>query len=72
MKPKYTYKVQPNLPRPLEVLRKLAYNLCFTWKYDIQAIFQRIDPGLWAECNQNPVLMLGLVSQERLNELAED
>jgi len=72
MKAKYTFKVTPNLPGPLEILRKLAYNLCFTWKYDIQAIFQRIDPGLWVSCNQNPVLMLGLVSQERLNELAQD
>ncbi len=50
----------------------LAYNLCFSWKGEIADIFQRIDTGLWAECRQNPVLMLGLVSQERLDELAED
>ncbi len=72
MKAKFTYRVIPDLPSNLEVLRKLAYNLCFSWKYDIQAIFQRIDPRLWVECNQNPVLMLGLVSQERLEELSKD
>jgi starch phosphorylase len=50
----------------------LAYNLCFSWNDEIWALFQRIDPSLWAECKQNPVLMLGLVSQDRLDELTRD
>jgi len=72
MKAKIKYSVVPNLPPQLEVLRRLAYNLCFSWKDEIRALFQRIDPGLWVDCGHNPVLMLGLVSQDRLNELSRD
>jgi len=51
-----------SLPR-LEILRDLAYNLCFSWKDELWDLFQRLDPGLWVECGQNPVFMLGLISQ---------
>jgi len=72
MKAKIKYKVIPNIPPDLEGLSRLAYNLCFSWKDEIQDLFQRIDPRLWEECDHNPVLLLGLVSQERLNELSRD
>ncbi len=72
MKVKIKYKVVPNLPKEIETLRRLAYNLCFSWKDEIQDLFQRIDPWLWEECGHNPVLLLGLVTQERLNELSRD
>jgi starch phosphorylase len=72
MKPRIKYKVVPNIPKEIEPLQRLAYNLCFSWKDEIQDLFQRIDPRLWEECRHNPVLLLGLVSQERLNELSRD
>jgi starch phosphorylase len=72
MKAKIKYKVIPNIPKELEALRRLAYNLCFSWKGEIQDLFQRIDPRLWEECGHNPVLLLGLVRQDRLNELSND
>ena len=72
MKPKIKYNVVSKLPYELESLRRLAYNLCFSWNGEIRDIFQRMDPGLWAECGHNPILMLGLVNQERLNELVRD
>jgi len=72
MKAKITYDVVPNLPGNLEVLRRIAYNLCFSWNDGIQDLFQRIDPGLWATCKHNPVLMLGLISQQRLDDLSHD
>ena len=72
MKAKIKYNVVPNLPSQLEPLRRLAYNLCFSWKSEIQDIFKRINPQLWRECGHNPVLMLGLASQERLDELSRD
>jgi starch phosphorylase len=72
MKAKIKYNVIPNLPPRLEVLRSLAYNLCFSWKDEIWDMFQRLDPGLWVECGHNPVLMLGLISQDRLDELSRD
>jgi starch phosphorylase len=72
LKAKIQYNVVSKLPSQLKSLRKLAYNLCFSWKGEIREIFQRIDPRLWMECGHNPVLMLGLVGQERLNELIHD
>ena len=72
MKPKNKYNVVPNLPARLEILRRLAFNLCFAWNSEIREIFQSIDPGLWVECKHNPVLMLGLVNQDRIDELAND
>jgi starch phosphorylase len=72
MKAKIKYKVVPNIPKEIETLWRLAYNLCFSWKDEIQDLFRRIDPRLWEECGHNPVLLLGLVSQERLDELSRD
>ena len=72
MKPKKKYNVVPNIPEALEALRKLAYNIRFSWRGEIRDLFQRIDPGLWTDCKHNPVLMLGLVSQDRLEELSRD
>jgi len=72
MKPKSTYNVVPNVPQELQTLKRLAYNVLFSWNDEIWDLFQRVDPRLWMECSHNPVLMLGLVSQERLNELSND
>jgi len=72
MKAKIAYKVIPKLPPELEPLRRLAYNLAFSWQADIRDIFKRMDPGLWTLTGHNPVMMLGLIDQERLNELAQD
>jgi starch phosphorylase len=72
MKPKAHYRVLPNLPPPLRPLMEMAYNLCFTWKVDVRELFRRIDPELWQNLGHNPVLMLGMLEQERLEELALD
>ncbi|MFH1135097.1 MAG: alpha-glucan family phosphorylase [Pseudomonadota bacterium] len=72
MKAKREYKVSPKLPARLESLRTLAYNLVFSWRSEIRDLFMRIDPRLWSLTGHNPVTMLGLVSQERLDELAAD
>jgi starch phosphorylase len=72
MKPKIKYHIVPNLPPQLETLRHLAYNLCYSWRGEIRDLFQRIDPGLWVACKHNPVLLLGLVSQERLDDISRD
>ncbi len=72
MKAKIKYKVVPDIPTELDGLRRLAFNLCFSWKDEIKDLFQRIDPRLWEECGHNPVLVLGLVGQDRLEELSHD
>ena len=45
------------LPRPLEGLRRLAYNLYWTWHPEIRVLFSRIDPDGWARY-RNPIPVL--------------
>ncbi len=72
MRPIRTFNVVPSLPPQLEGLRKLAYNLQWDWDVDTIDLFRRLDPDLWESSRYNPVLMLGTISQQRLQEMAED
>ncbi len=72
IRPITTYNVAPALPKELECLRELAYNLYWVWSHDLMELFIRLDPDLWERTNHNPVLMLGTIRQERLNTSARD
>ncbi|MBC6456024.1 MAG: alpha-glucan family phosphorylase [Hormoscilla sp. SP5CHS1] len=72
MQPIRTFKVSPALPERLKPLRELAYNLHWDWNVETKDLFRRLDPDLWESTHHNPVLMLGIISQARLNEAAED
>lgn len=72
MRPIRTFNVVPTLPHRLEGLRKLAHNLQWDWDVDTIDLFRRLDPDLWESSRYNPVLMLGTISQQRLQEVAED
>ncbi len=72
MKPIRTIEVVPFLPPALECLRELAYNLRWTWDHESVNLFRRLDRDLWESTGHNPVLMLGTISQERLDEAAAD
>ncbi|MFC2135560.1 alpha-glucan family phosphorylase, partial [Bacteroidota bacterium] len=67
-----TFNVVPSLPSNLEPLKELAYNLFWTWDKDAMELFRRLDEKLWIETNHNPVMMLGKISQVRLEELSKD
>lgn len=67
-----SYDVVPSLPEDLEKLREIAYNLHWTWNQDSRELFRRLHVDLWEETNHNPVMMLGRISQERLNDLSHD
>ena len=72
MQPIRTVEVVPFLPPELECLRELAYNLRWTWDHETVNLFTRLDRQLWESTEHNPVLMLGTISQERLDEAAQD
>ena len=72
MQPIRTFNVSPSLPPRLETLRKLAYNLHWDWNVETKDLFRRLDLDLWESSHHNPVLMLGTISQARLQEAAED
>jgi starch phosphorylase len=66
------YTVNPNLPEPLAPLSEIARNLWLSWNFDAVSLFIRLDYDAWLASRQNPVRTLGMVPQERLEELAQD
>ncbi len=72
MRPVISFNVVPSLPEPLKRLRELAYNLRWAWNHDTIELFRRLDRELWESTNHNPVLMLGAIDQEVLQQAAQD
>jgi len=72
MRPSHTFRVVPCLPQKLERLRELAHNLWWTWNHEAIELFQRLEPDLWQSTGHNPVLMLGTIRQERLEQIVDD
>jgi starch phosphorylase len=72
LKPFRSFTVTPSLPPQLQPLHELAYNLWWTWNLDAVDLFRRLDRDLWETSGHNPVLMLGKISQSRLEEAVED
>src|SRR5712692_718624 len=64
------YNVIPTLPAALEPLREMTFNLWWTWEPSARRLFRHLDPDLWNRTNHNPVRMLQLSRQARLEELA--
>ncbi|MBT3276049.1 MAG: alpha-glucan family phosphorylase [Spirochaetales bacterium] len=67
-----TYRVRANLPENLRPLEEIAYNLWFSWNFNAITLFMRMDYEAWKTSEYNPAKALGLVSQERLQELSSD
>ncbi len=65
-------EVTPRIPARLERLVELAYNLRWSWDHDTISLFRRLDRELWEATGRNPIQMLGLLQQEKLNAAAED
>lgn len=68
----HTYTVAPTLPERLAPLKELAYNLRFSWDHASIRLFRALDTDLWEVAGHNPARLLGLVSQTRLTEAAND
>jgi starch phosphorylase len=60
------------LPRRINRLGELAYNLWWTWNPDAQRLFTRIDSVLWENTNHNAIRFLQLVDQARLKNLTNN
>ena len=72
IQPLREFLVRPALPPALSRLSELGYNLLWSWDHTIRALFRRLDPVLWKESNHNPILLLGRVSQEKLDKASSD
>lgn len=67
-----THTVKPMIPQSLLPLEEMAHNLWISWNFDAIMLFIRLDYEVWAHSNQNPAKMLGMVSQERFEQVAAD
>src|SRR3954462_2299289 len=67
-----TYNVTPTLPAALEPLREMTFNLWWTWEPEERRLFRHLDPELWDRTNHNPVRMLQLSKQSRIEEVSQD
>ncbi len=72
LRPYERFTVIPALPPRLAPLRELAYNLWWSWNLDAVDLFRRLDRDYWETVGHNPVLMLGTIKQEKLEEAAND
>jgi len=72
MKPLRTFSVAPHIPKKLDRLLEIAYNLRWCWDYDTMDLFRRLGAELWDESGHNPIRLLTMVPQETLDALAED
>lgn len=68
----FTVEVEARLPEALSGLRALSENLLYAWDRHIRGLFWRMDAALWERCGHNPKVFLRRISQQRLEELAED
>jgi starch phosphorylase len=60
------------LPRRINRLGQLAYNLWWTWNPEAQRLFVRIDRTLWERTNHDPVRFLQQVNRNRLKAMTQD
>ena len=64
--------VKSRIPAELEKLSEIARNIWWAWNFEATELFRDLDPELWKECGQNPVLLLERMSYEKLEALAKD
>ncbi|MBR1808316.1 MAG: alpha-glucan family phosphorylase [Paludibacteraceae bacterium] len=64
--------VHQNLPENLKKLEEIAYNLWWVWNSDAKNIFRYIDNDAWHKAQSNPIVLLNIISYEKLVELGKD
>jgi len=68
----HSFKVLPRIPERLKPLQEMAFNMWFSWNWEAVRLFTRLDIEIWNQSYQNPVYMLGLLPQERLEAALKD
>ena len=64
--------VVAELPSKLKPLDILSKNLWWVWNSEAKTLFHDIDPDLWRNTGENPVMMLQRIKSERLSEIMKD
>ncbi len=64
--------VKAALPEQLQCLDEVAHNLWWAWNNDARELWRRLDPKLYTQVKHNPVLLLSLLSNDRIQEILKD
>ena len=64
--------VRSRVPEALKPLDEIAHNMWWTWNNEVGHLFNDMDPQLWHDTVQNPVLFLSRMNYEKLETLAKD
>ncbi|MBO5180882.1 MAG: alpha-glucan family phosphorylase [Paraprevotella sp.] len=64
--------VKSRIPEELKKLEELAHNMWWAWNHDARSLFRNLDEDLYNEVDGNPVMLLGRLSYEKMEELAKD
>ena len=64
--------VNPQLPKNIDRLQEIANNLWWSWNTEFLRLFKKIDNDLWERVEKNPVKFLRRVSQEKLENAANN
>ena len=64
--------IHANLPAELSKLQEIAYNLWWTWNGEAKDLFRYIDNDLWHRAGSNPVMLMNIMSYDRMVELTKD
>jgi len=60
------------LPRRIEGLNELAYNLWWSWNIEARQLFKALDNAMWRATGHNPVKLLQQIEPHRLVAAAQD
>jgi glycogen phosphorylase len=72
LKAEREYPNHYDLPKRIERLKDLAYNLWWVWNPQGQRLFSYIDRQLWEALNHNPIAFLRQVDQAKLEQASRD
>ena len=61
-----------SLPKRINRLGELAFNLWWVWNPEAQKLYSEIDITLWNEINHNPVMFLDRIDRASLNAASDD
>lgn len=64
--------VNPQLPKRIEKLSEIGYNLWWSWNTEFLKLFKEMDIDLWESVNKNPIKFLKLVTQEKLEKATQN
>lgn len=65
------FTVKSSMPKEIQGLRDLAFNLWWAWNPVAHQLFNRLDPDLYDKLGNNPVSLIETIDPQRLQEVIQ-